>query len=355
MNSSSIRHFVDAVEESGKLLSWLNNADEENLFRINLKKLRKEIDLPLSVLTSAFLKLVHAGVFNLTWEYHCPHCNAIPDFKHNFSESTASGFCPLCDVSFRNTLDTNVEVTFTIHPSILPLSSHMEENFKATMYGAAKEQKWSLPDEFFSGLECTNNAVFQELFGDQVLSYEESLQIQNITLLFTDIKGSTAMYSEMGDAPSYNIVREHFKILFNEIENNNGFVVKTIGDAVMASFMNPQNAMTAALNSQKKFFSHQFEPVERVSVKMGLHAGPVIMVTMNARNDYFGNSVNLAARIQSEAAGDSIWFSEKIFADAEARKVLNRNRDLFGAKVKRKETELKGIPGTTTLYSIHLQ
>ena len=242
-----------------------------DLFRVNLRKLETRLGIPPGQLLDIFLRLVSKGLFDLSWEYHCPHCKAIPDFKHSFADLKADSFCPLCDVSFRNTLDQNVEVTFTAHPTLIEIPAEVRDHFKNEMIQRAKARTLELPDQYLSGLACMNNAVFQELFGEQVLSAEESLQVGTVTFLFTDIKGSTQMYSDLGDARSYEVVRDHFKILFRAIVENNGMVVKTIGDAVMGSFLLPADALKAALFAHEEFKKREWTSVGYLTIKMGIH------------------------------------------------------------------------------------
>lgn len=337
------------------LREWLRMAGPGDLFRINCKLLSDYLELTLHETLTFFLKAVHEGVFLLSWEYHCPHCNAVPDFKHNFSELRSTAFCPLCDLNFRNILDKNIEVTFSIHPAVYVIPDAILENYKSTMINAARHRNYPLPEKFLSGLECMNNECFREFFDGQVLSVEENLEISNVTLLFTDIRGSTRMYSRLGDPKSYQIVREHFKILFAAVGRNNGTVVKTIGDAIMASFHNPADAIRAALEAQQEFNQFELEDVGFLQIKMGLHSGSVIVVNMNGKLDYFGNTVNTASRIESQAEGRTIWFSDRIYKEPEVQRYLKENRQAYNGQLRRRKTELKGIAGEFDLYYLRIR
>ena len=96
-----------------------------------------------------------------------------------------------------------------------------------------------------SGITLQHFPLFSKLFGAEVLSGRERLVISSVTLLFTDITASTRMYETLGDVRAYNIVRDHFDILLSEIQNKEGIIVKTIGDAVMASFQKNVNSFEA--------------------------------------------------------------------------------------------------------------
>lgn len=348
----NIKGVLGGYQVSDRVDQWLRMVQPEDLYRVNLKQVADQTGSNLREFLDFFLLSTHHGIFNLSWEYHCPHCNAVPDFKHNFGDMKAAGFCPICDVDFRNSLDQNVEVTFTIHPSIMEVPSGVEESYKNDMFSRAKEHSYSLPDSFLSGLEVMNNPVFHELFGNQVLSTDESLEIQSVTVLFTDIRGSTRMYSTLGDVRSYDIVREHFKLLFTSVKENNGYIVKTIGDAVMASFLKPSDAIRAAIKTYRSFKTISYEGAGHLEIKMGIHSGPVITVNMNDRLDYFGNTVNIAARVQSEAKDHSVCFTDRVLNSPAVRQTIIEH---MGKKpmVKKREVQMRGLEHSMNIYTIY--
>lgn len=92
----------------------------------------------------------------------------------------------------------------------------------------------------------TSLQEFRDLFSTEVLAPGLSLGIRNLAILFTDLKGSTAMYERIGDAPAFARVRDHFAVLTEAISAHEGALVKTIGDAVMAVFCSPAQAVAAA-------------------------------------------------------------------------------------------------------------
>ena len=113
----------------------------------------------------------------------------------------------------------------------------------------------------------------------------------------------------MGDAAAYNIVREHFALLAAIVRDHDGAVVKTIGDAVMASFSDPAQAVRAALAMQDADQLESGQGVRDLVLKVGVHAGPSVVVTLNDRLDYFGSTVNMAARLQGQSTGGDIVLS----------------------------------------------
>jgi class 3 adenylate cyclase len=142
------------------------------------------------------------------------------------------------------------------------------------------------------------------------------LAVERATILFTDLVGSTAMYEQLGDAPAFRLVWTHFDVLREIISNHRGAIVKTIGDAIMAVFMRPEDALAAAgelharIGAECKERGHSHP----VTLKIGMHDGPCIAVTLNERLDYFGSTVNLAARVEAQSKGGDIVVS-RVLAD----------------------------------------
>jgi class 3 adenylate cyclase len=158
--------------------------------------------------------------------------------------------------------------------------------------------------------------AFRDLFASETLRPGDDVGIGEITLMFTDLKGSTAFYERVGDARAYHLVRDHFAFLAARIREQDGAIVKTIGDAVMAAFADPGQAMRAALSIQDKVAEFNAgHGGEAIVIKLGLHKGPCIAVTLNERLDYFGSTVNLAARLQAQSVGADIVLSRALAED----------------------------------------
>ena len=95
------------------------------------------------------------------------------------------------------------------------------------------------------------NQTFRDIHRTDALDVDQRLKITSLTFLFTDLKGSTELYERVGDLVAYDLVRAHFRILNQIIAAESGAVVKTIGDAVMATFPTPDRAMAAALKMRE--------------------------------------------------------------------------------------------------------
>jgi class 3 adenylate cyclase len=167
---------------------------------------------------------------------------------------------------------------------------------------------------FLSGSRLLSTQTFLDLFPSETVMSAGGLAVKRVAVLFTDIKGSTALYDRIGDMKAFNLVRQHFGVLRDVIAANHGALVKTIGDAVMASFHEPLNAIRAALEmrAQIRRFNDSAGQ-ELITLKIGAHVGECLAVTLNERLDYFGRTVNLAARVQGLAAENEIYLSDEMY------------------------------------------
>lgn len=212
------------------------------------------------------------------------------------------------------------------------------------------ELKTSSYDKRLSGLELLHFRKFNELFEDQVLSNRERMKISSVSFLFTDIAGSTSMYETLGDAVAYNIVRDHFDILFQAIEKANGTIVKTVGDAVMASFVSSAQAMEALfeLKDGIQKYNDGKDDSRGVKIRAGIHRGPCILVNLNDRIDYFGTTVNRASRLESISRTGEVSFSEEVFEDRSVKKFLS---NMGVKKVSKRIRKLNGLKSNYNIFS----
>jgi class 3 adenylate cyclase len=172
--------------------------------------------------------------------------------------------------------------------------------------------------------------AFRDLFSEDVLRPGDEVAIGRVTLLFSDLQASTALYERIGDAAAYHLVREHFAFMAEIVRQHDGAIVKTIGDAVMAAFARPQDGLLAAIDMQRRIGAwnraHPEAGQQPIAIKLGLHQGPSIVVTLNDRLDYFGSTVNLAARLQGQSAGGEIVLSREIAEDPAVAPLLAAER-----------------------------
>jgi len=191
---------------------------------------------------------------------------------------------------------------------------------------------------------------FRDLFSSQMLSLDETFAIESLSFLFTDIKGSTELYERLGDSEAFYLVKEHFYIMERIVRANNGAVVKTIGDAVMAVFMEAPDALRSAVEMIDAF--DDFETARKlrnsIIVKIGVHYGPCIAVTLNERLDYFGTTVNIAARVQGLSDGRDVMISDAFYRESDARPYLEKKKwdgEPFS-------TSLKGLKSSYTVHKL---
>jgi len=203
---------------------------------------------------------------------------------------------------------------------------------------------WS--DEILTAARATNLQEFRDLFVREVIAPGEQFAAGRQVILFTDLRGSTALYQAVGDARAFALVRRHFEVLKEAIASQRGVLIKTIGDAVMAAFTDPREAMAAVERMHGRIGSVRVEGADASLVlKAGLHAGSCLALNANDRLDYFGTAVNLAARLVGFSEGGDLVFSSEVGDLPEVAAYLaGRN-----VEVERFEAQPKGFDTLHTL------
>ena len=193
------------------------------------------------------------------------------------------------------------------------------------------------------------NQTFRDIYRTETLAIGQRLKILSLTFLFSDLKDSTQLYDRVGDLVAFDLVNEHFRLLQEIIASESGAIVKTIGDAVMATFETPDRAIAAAIRMREAMSDLGAERQHQsLGLKMGIHEGPCLAVILNAQQDYFGQTVNIASRVQGLAASRSIVVTESVLENAEARAVLDAN----GLKPTLRQVALSGIADKVPVYDI---
>jgi class 3 adenylate cyclase len=175
-----------------------------------------------------------------------------------------------------------------------------------------------------TGIQVTTLQKFRDLFSDEVVKKNEMIKIEEVTILFSDLRASTAMYNKIGDASAFSLVLEQFDFLKRIVRKNEGALVKTLGDAIMAAFADPKKALEAALEIQREIasFNESLPEEKKLVIKLGINNGPCIAVNLNNNLDYFGTAVNLAARLEGKSLGGDVAVSANLLADPEIKEFI---------------------------------
>jgi class 3 adenylate cyclase len=203
---------------------------------------------------------------------------------------------------------------------------------------------------FLTAKRLLTNQTFRDLYRpDSIVDVDQRLKITSLTFLFTDLRGSTELYERVGDLVAFDLVRSHFRVLHEIVATEAGAVVKTIGDAVMATFPTPDRAIAAALRMREAMRDLNAQSArEDLLIKIGVHEGPCIAVAMNDRQDYFGQTVNIAARVLRLADSQRIFATGPVVNDSRSAELLASQQ----IKPISQDTALRGIEREMEIYAI---
>jgi class 3 adenylate cyclase len=204
---------------------------------------------------------------------------------------------------------------------------------------------------FLTAKRLLTNQVFRDIYGTDTIDVDQRLKITSLTFLFTDLRGSTELYERVGDLVAFDLVRAHFQVLNEIVATEAGAVVKTIGDAVMATFSTPDRAVAAALRMREAM--HRLNDGRNgnghdLLLKIGIHEGPCLAVVLNDRQDYFGTTVNIASRVQGLADSRSILATGPVVQHPQASNLLA----ISGLTPVAQRRALRGIAEELAVYEI---
>src|SRR6516225_2464837 len=243
--------------------------------------------------------------------------------------------------------------TVTLHPGPLRLSleNRTETRVLPSLWiaGDKLHELLGRRRRFLTAKRLLTNQVFRDLYGTDTIDVEQRLKITSLTFLFTDLKGSTELYERVGDLVAFDLVRAHFQVLNEIVASEAGAVVKTIGDAVMATFPTPDRAVAAALRMRHAMrHLKDGHAREDLLLKIGIHEGPCLAVVLNDRQDYFGTTVNIAARVQALADSRAILATSSVVTNPQASTLLETS----GLKPVSQHRTLRGIADEMAVYEI---
>lgn len=438
------------------LARFIAAGPEEHLYRTSPLRWADTAGVSDQVAVDLFVHAAHAGLFEMDWGIVCPGCGAFLKSAEGLL-TLRLAHCPVCDIDLPPAADENVEVGFTVAPSVRAIRLHEPASldirrelgalyfspsavWASPLLGALQattidagvvapgsevvvdvelspgtcillsptthrslrlnvgsgpanvtlEQvdgnllgggtgiaagrvqmtlrnrdlrplSWILfpdpvpPPELrammpplvlqrpLTGRHLLTTQSFRDLFRAASVPADGGLSFRALTVLFTDLRGSTALYEAEGDINAWGLVRAHFGVLKDAVRTRGGAVVKTIGDAVMASFADPREALSAAACMHRDVESLD----SRLALKIGLHTGPCLAVELNDRLDYFGSTVNLAARVQNAAREREITCTDAVMQAAGVSELV------AGWSPAREMAVLKGFDGMVPVT--HLQ
>lgn len=156
--------------------------------------------------------------------------------------------------------------------------------------------------------EVTALKEFRDLFGSEVLGAGQHLAMRHLALLFSSLERSTELYERVGDAAAYGLIDRHFEFIRETVARAGGTLIKTIGDGTLCAFNRLEDGIEAAIAIQRELGpwceAQNVDPP--LTLKLGLHHGPVIVATANDRLDYLGRTANLAAWLRDESRGGDV-------------------------------------------------
>ncbi len=379
-----------------RLADFLLTAPEEEIARVRLKPLSRQLEIPLDALIRTALYAAHAGILTLSWDVTCPHCRGVRKSAESLGDVPAEESCDACEITFSTEDISNLEVVFHVNPEIrraekkfycaaepatkrhilvqkrvapgieLDLETQLgageyrvrldgEKRYLPVSVGAGSERRIVIADNSAplkaaerpvfvfpnrGSLERTliierkdedNDALrpadvfsvqlFRDLFGKETLAPGLKIELGRQNILFTDIVGSTNLYLSRGDGEAFASVRLHFQKTYEIVRAFNGAVVKTIGDSAMVAFADSLQCLKAAVELQKRFTGSA--ETGNVLLRISIHAGPCLAVNLNSGVDYFGNTVNFAAKLQQLAGAREIAYSRDFEQDPRIAAYLN--------------------------------
>ena len=240
----------------------------------------------------------------------------IVDWSH-FDEKLRCRVLKYNDIlDMTDAIDESTEITYTMNgftqTSIAQAKQFTIHNESDKEIAVVFEKRdWD--DDALTAREVTSLQLFRDLLGAEVLAPGLQIGVGHMSILFTDLKDSTKLYEQIGDAKAYSDVQKHFEYLTECIRQHKGTIVKTIGDSVMGAFANEHDAFEAALAIQQGRGELNEKLSQPVQIKVGFHTGSVIAVNANDLLDYFGGTVNKAARIQHQSIGDDLIIHREVY------------------------------------------
>lgn len=341
------------------MVDAIRRAAPDILARINPRQMAAAARVPERAAISFFLHGVRSGLFQMNWDVICPHCRGARETMAHLASVPAAAKCDVCRVDFGVGNRHTLEVSFAPHPSYIKMERPVYCSREAANQPhvllqrklAAGQSDLRLHGVFSPGslevfarergqLEFTArpeldstvvklppqkpgtivkitvpqwqkdltlpehlllHPEFAVLFPGEAPGRDISVELGRQAFLFTDLVGSTSLFEIAGDTLAFQSIREHFRVIYNVVDEHGGSVVKTMGDGAMAFFADPLSASAAAFALQGHFREQQ-----KMRIRIGLHLGEALAIRLAAGLDFFGRAVNLAAKFMAAAGSNEI-------------------------------------------------
>ena len=333
--------------ESGmalRLRDFSNKASDFELYRANPAFLVEKLSIPLQQMLDLLTYACAERLWHFEWQVNCPECSGEIQNANHLHDVRGKTNCPFCGWAGNVHLDHGINVYASLDSQVRQLDNVLKDD-------SLFRDRQDLRHGRVPALALVNRPLFRKIMGEQVLPDNASLGVQHLAVFFSDLRSSTALYQRRGDVAAFRMVSEHFATIFKAVEQNGGSAVKTIGDGVMGTFFTNDAALRgvrdAVIGIRQLNDRLKLSGTDRLQLKLGLHAGPCIVVTLNHRLDFFGSTVNIASRLSTLAEGDSLVLSASYLEDIEARKTV-QDMGLLESMV----TNLRGIHEPVSAYRL---
>lgn len=325
------------------LYKFIVKSKPENLIAVNPNLIAIKTGISHLEMLNLAIDGVLLGLFEMQWDINCPRCGNIANHTHTLGDIHDHSFCQSCQLDFDNYADQNITISLSLHPNLFEGTPPEQPAMRAVDKRMAA----------VTVLDLIGVPKFRENFSSQIPNLDHSVKIRSVTLMFTDLIQSTAIYNDIGDLKAYVLVKEHFDVLFAEITAHSGGVIKTIGDAVMAVFHEPLTAVKVSFELQKavKAILRKHHLENGYGLKVGLASGPALVVNMNKVLDLFGTTVNKAARIVNFSDSENIAVCQNTLDDSELKQYLTGG----SYSIKTIKERLKGLPGLSEVALVKIK
>ncbi len=223
---------------------------------------------------------------------------------------------------------------------LTPVLETAQELGMKTLSESALALKMEVQGVAYGDVRSSIDAVASAVQSEQPDLRPHAAPDGTVTLMFTDIEGSTAMNERLGDQRWMELLRAHNAIVREQLKAHQGYEVKTEGDGFMVAFGSARRALQCAIAIQRSFAQHNESAEEPLRVRIGLHTGEAI----KEADDFYGRHVNLASRVAGQAQGGEILVSSLL------KELTDSAGDLvFGDA---REVQLKGLSARQTVFSV---